>query len=125
MSFQNNLNMKPITLYGSVALQSSFSLEETGKTLSAVLFGDIQFKSRQECICDEVPAICLEHELLGLRVILSGYESDRIYTLELSRQVTSDFRLPPAQQQLACADISFYIGRLLEKIEGISIINVT
>lgn len=60
-------------LVGTVAFQSSQTLEEVGKLISERLFGGLKFEGKEEYIYEEIPAIYISELILGLRVILSGY----------------------------------------------------
>lgn len=73
-------------LEGIVAFQSNQSLEEVGKLISERLFGGFQFGGKEEYIYEEIPAIYISELIIGLRVILSGYngfDEDERFVLEL------------------------------------------
>lgn len=74
-------------LLGTAAMKSNLSIEEVGKILSNRLFGDLKFEGKEKNIYDEVPAMYIESDIIGLRFVLSGYsgmgENER-FVLEIN-----------------------------------------
>lgn len=74
-------------LVGYAMMKSNLKIEEVGEILSNRLFGDLKFEGKEKNIYDEVPAMYVESDIIGLRFILSGYsgmgESER-FILEIS-----------------------------------------
>ena len=74
-------------LLGTAAMKSNLSMEEVGEILSNRLFGNLKFEGKEKNIYDEVPAMYIESDIIGLRFILSGYsgmgENER-FVLEIN-----------------------------------------
>ncbi|GMQ64600.1 hypothetical protein [Vallitalea maricola] len=58
---------------GTTTFQSSLSIVEVGAIISQKVFGGLVLKGLEKRIYDEVPIIFINSEILGLRVVLSGY----------------------------------------------------
>lgn len=58
---------------GTVIFQSNMILEEVGVLISKKMFGNLAFQGLDKRIYDEIPAIFIDNEILGLRIVLSGY----------------------------------------------------
>lgn len=72
-------------LVGHVTLQSNLSLEEVGQILSEKIFGGLQFGGKELAIHEEVPAIFIDQQFMGLQVVLDGYSGlDNDSSFELS-----------------------------------------
>ena len=65
-----------------INIDSQLSLEEVGELISKKIFGGLKFIGREQYIRDEVPAVYLESDLLGLSYVLSGGPVDG-YFLEI------------------------------------------
>ncbi len=57
-------------VYGSAAVRTSLSLEETAKIISKQLFGGMPFGGKEKSIWEEVPAVYINTPILGSLVIL-------------------------------------------------------
>lgn len=66
--------MKNIFIKGNINFKSQLSIEDVAKTISNSLFGGAKFCGLEKCIYDEVPAVFIENGVLGLSVIIQGYE---------------------------------------------------
>jgi hypothetical protein len=83
----NTQNSQPMIPYitGGVKFRSDLTLEEVGEILSRELFGGLPFGGKDESIHEEIPAIFIEPTILGLQIILDGYnEEDEDQTFLLS-----------------------------------------
>lgn len=60
-------------IVGAVALKSDLSIEEVGEKIAEKLFGSLKFIGKEEEIYEEVPAVYIAPNILGLRIILQGY----------------------------------------------------
>ncbi len=58
---------------GTTTFKTELSIDEVGDIISQTLFGGIKLNGLEKRLYDEIPAIFTEHEIMGLRVILSGY----------------------------------------------------
>ncbi len=76
-----NTNSIP-SIWGSLNFDTSLSLENLGSVISDAMFSGLPFGGRDKNIYDEIPAIFIERELLGLKIVLSGNE-DNGYRLEI------------------------------------------
>lgn len=75
------LNSIP-SIWGSLIFNTSLSLDELGGIVSEVMFCGLPFVGLDKNIYDEVPAVFIEGQPLGLKIILSGAK-DYGYTLEV------------------------------------------
>jgi hypothetical protein len=100
---------------------SDKSLEEVAALISERIFGGVRFVGRDEHIYDQVPAIYAERDILGLRVILQGYGGVEPYILEMRPREPLDPSLSPDFIRKSVVDISGYVSRLLQGIEGVSV----
>src|SRR4030095_9253622 len=106
-----------------VDFESRLPLGEVAKLLSREIFAGIQFTGLNEGIWDEVPAMRLEQDFLGLRVVVGGGADERgSYTLEIEAADFPWAKIPEAHSQEAVCDISDYVRELLK---GITSINLT
>lgn len=65
--------MKIPDMQGEAAFQTNKSLEEVGTIISKKLLGGLEFQGKELRIYEEVPAIFIKNQILGLQVILNGY----------------------------------------------------
>lgn len=100
----------------------SGSLEELAEVLSQSLFAGLRFVGLGEGIWDEVPAVRLERNFLGLRVELGGAPGrDQGFTLQVEPIDFPWNRIPAVEASVASVDLSAYLGYLLEQVEGVSL----
>ncbi len=96
------------------------ALSVLASKLSERLFGGIQFEGENEGIWDEVPALRLSRDILGLRVEIGGCPGDQGgYTLQVE---TVDFpweSVQPGQEAQAVADLSGFVAHRLRQIDGV------
>ncbi len=59
---------------GAAGFQSSLDIEEVGKEISKCLFGGLSFGGLEDSLYEEIPAIYIDSQFLGLRIILCGYQ---------------------------------------------------
>ena len=60
------------SIYGSVTLKSDLTLIEMSELISSLFFMGCKFDGLEKKIYDEVPAVMLDGNFIGLNVILSG-----------------------------------------------------
>jgi hypothetical protein len=90
--------------------------------LSKDLFGGIEFVGLNTGIWDEVPAVRLARDFLGLSVELGGSE-DVSYTIQIE---ADDFPWEFVRAEDAATtqvDLAGFVGYLLQRIEGIELID--
>lgn len=115
-------------IIANVAIEySNGELEDLARLISKQIFGGIKFVGKEKFIRDEVPAIYIESDLFGLKVVLT--EEDDFYGLEIYPAdfpsegvvdlVKNDNFLPITPNNEL--DISSYISYLLSRIDGIKI----
>jgi hypothetical protein len=63
-------------LVGEINLKTKLSILALGDVLSRAVFGGIKFRGLDEEIYDEIPAIYLEENLFGFRIILQGFSEN-------------------------------------------------
>ncbi|WP_134000212.1 hypothetical protein [Dinghuibacter silviterrae] len=71
------------------------SLEELGEILSREIFAGLKFGGKEESIHEEIPAIFIEPTILGLQIILDGYnedDQDKTYYLSVRPLRMSDVK---------------------------------
>lgn len=105
---------------GYVDFVHPLPLIELADLFSQLLFGGIRFTGSDEGLWDEVPAVRLEADFLGLRVELGGAPGEQGgYTLQVE---PLDVPAPSHGQEYGneqVGDLSWYIRYLLEKVEGV------
>jgi len=96
---------------------SDMSIEEVGELISRKLFGGLSFGGKEDYICEEIPAIYIKKQLLGIRIILNGFPGKNGgYILDL----VSDFEYPK-NTKYEEVDLKKYIAVALGDIEGLEI----
>ena len=107
-----------------VDFRSSLPLRSVADMLSEQMFAGIRFVGQNEGILDEVPAMRLEHDFLGLRVVLGGgAEGNSGFTLEME---LADFpwdKIPENETRDSICDISETIKAKLKEFNNIEIID--
>lgn len=63
------------TLWGKVILESSLELNELATLVGNTLFSGLEFSGLEDEICEEIPAVYLKENILGLKVSLYGSPS--------------------------------------------------
>ncbi|MDS0526555.1 hypothetical protein NNC19_12760 [Clostridium sp. SHJSY1] len=107
--------MKIPDIKGGAAFQTDKSLEEAGEIISKKLFGGLEFQGKELSIYEEVPAIFIKNQILGLSVILngySGYGEDERFILEIRVPYFNDIFGNNVESYKY--DISKYLEGLLE-----------
>jgi hypothetical protein len=98
---------------------SALSLDDVARLLSTRLFGGIPFVGREEYLRDEVPALRLEREVLGLDVVVHGFGGDEGYTLDVEpHDYPWTGNQATAQNQV---DLTAYVRSLLVDVAEISL----
>lgn len=62
------------SIWGSLNFDTSLSLEDLGRLVSDAMFCGLPFGGKDKHIYDEVPAIFIDNQPLGLKIVLSGDE---------------------------------------------------
>ncbi len=92
--------------------------------LSRLLFGGIRFTGLGEGLWDEVPAVRLEVDFMGLRVELGGAPGQEGgYTLQVEPLDVPAYGDGEEYGSEQVADLSWYLRYLLEKVEGVEFKN--
>ncbi len=91
-------------------------MEELADLLSKAVFGEIPFGGLDFCICEEVPAVFLMSDFLGLKVILQGYGGEAGYAISISPNVDFD-----VNDHLYEVNISNYVASLIKRI-GLTVV---
>ncbi|KNY30113.1 hypothetical protein [Pseudobacteroides cellulosolvens] len=108
--------MKVPFIKAIISFQSALCISEVGVYISSILFGGLKFEGMEKNIYDEVPAIFINDAILGLTIVLSGYngfgENER-YILEISPKNLKLKNIFQGQIELEEYNISDYIRKLL------------
>lgn len=67
--------------FAIIRILSSNPLDTVAAALSKNLFNGVPFSGRELALCDEVPAVRLEGNYLGLSVVLHGMDGEYILSL--------------------------------------------
>lgn len=117
------MNIIPF-LVGYVTLKSDLSIEHVAEILSERIFGGLKFGGKEEAIYEEVPAIYIS-SLLGLRVVLSGYQGhgdDEGYCLSISPTIKLN-ELMPSEVQIDLYLVTV-LKQALKDYEEIEVLDV-
>ncbi len=96
------------------------ALSVLASKLSERLFGGIPFEGENEGIWDEVPALRLSRDILGLRVEIGGRPGDQGgYTLQVEAVDFPWESVQPGQEAQAVADLSDFVAHRLRQIDGV------
>ena len=110
-----------VELTGLVILQSARNLHETGRLISDRLLGGVPFSGEIPGLRDEVPALVLTREVLGLTMVLHGgeYEGGHRLTLEIHG---ADSERVPSGVEPALIDVGQWAAQLISRVEGIQVV---
>jgi hypothetical protein len=97
-------------------------LREVAKLLSEELFAGVRFTGKDEGIWDEVTAIRLERDFLGLRVVLGGSEVAG-YTLEVDTTMSALGDSPAGVGPSTDCDVSQFLKVQLAQIPGVTLLD--
>jgi hypothetical protein len=104
-------------------LSSELPIKELGALLSERIFAGISFVGLEEGILDEIPAMRLERDFLGLRVILGGRPGkEGGYTLEIELVDFPWSVVPENESSEVVCDISAMVKQQLKKVNKVDII---
>lgn len=103
--------MKIPHITGSICMKSDLEIEELGEIISKHLFGGLKFGGKELEIYDEVPAITIMDDILGVRIILDGYSGFEENTNFFLSILPSNFDI---ENNGSSIDVSNYIYTLLE-----------
>lgn len=104
-------------------ISSALSIQALGALLSERIFAGISFVGLDEGILDEIPAMRLDRDFLGLRVILGGRPGKGGgYTLEIELIDFPWSEVPESDSTEVVCDISEVVKRQLRAIDGVDII---
>lgn len=115
-----------VYLQAHVDFISTLPLTELARLISATCFAGIGFVGENEGIWDEVPAVRLERDVLGLEVVLGGRPGkDGAYTLEVMSREPLGGALPidPEGSKAAICEFSNYLSALIQQIPGVEVHN--
>jgi hypothetical protein len=79
--------MKLPYLIGNAIIKSDLSIEDVGEIISNKMFGGLKFGGKELNIHEEIPAIFIQNDILGLQIVLDGYpglNEDDGYSLSIS-----------------------------------------
>jgi hypothetical protein len=93
--------------YANVLIYSTETIEEVAALLSQKLFDEIPFSGKELGLFEEVPALRLEGDFLGLFVAIHGYEGQYVLQLEPSPKALR------GQANFLHSDISNYVAELI------------
>jgi hypothetical protein len=111
-----------VLLRAYVDFVSQQSLHEVGTEIAKACFGGGEFVGETEGIWDEVPAVRLDRNPLGLEITLGGSPGEAGgYTLEVSSRDPLGGPLPedPESCLEVICDFSRYLAALVERIPGV------
>jgi len=97
-----------------VDFRSTESLESVEVQISEHLFGGISFGGREESLRDEVPALRMMRDVLGLRVIVHGYAGAEGHTVEVEARPSVVKGVPPDQREVV--GLSEFVARQQAKV---------
>lgn len=113
-------SLKCIQAY--VDFVSPMPLEDLAPQVSDALFGGIAFVGKDEGIWDEVPAMRLANDVMGLRVILGGTAGDDGgFTLEIEPAKFPWDQVPDDAGSNVVCDVSEYMKLVVAQIDGVRI----
>jgi hypothetical protein len=113
-----------VLLRARVDFVSPQSLHEVGNEIASVCFGSGEFVGENEGIWDEIPAVRLDRDPLGLEITLGGAPGEAgSYTLEVSSRNPLGGPLPEDPESLleAICDFSRYLAALVGRIPGVEL----
>ncbi len=113
---------------GATMFQSSLEIEELGKEISNCLFGGLSFGGLNAGLYNEMPAIYIDSQILGLRIMLCGYQgidegvisafdddTENYYILDINDLYSSTSLKSIFQnEELEAIDIDDYLEGLLK-----------
>lgn len=102
----------------ALSLQSDKSIEEVGEILSKVLFGGLPFGGKDEFIRDEIPAIYINEDIIGLNVVLYGYGGENGFILEAYPSFKLEGLEPGEYDEFK---LDRYFTSLLSNVKGIKV----
>ena len=109
-------------LSGFVDFEHPAPLLELASVLSVCLFAGIAFVGGDEGNWDEVPALRLENDFLGLRVELGGEPGEAGgYTLQVQPVEFPWELIESGKGHEIQVDLSGYLSFLLERVEGVKL----
>lgn len=110
-----------VFIQAHVDFTSDLTLKLLAPRVANVCFGGGEFVSEGTGIWDEVPAVRLKHEPLGLRVVLGG-APDVGFTLEVESAEALGGKLAVGPECVdSIADLSTYLSGLLARIPEVKI----
>lgn len=113
------LSDKTIFRKAFLSIKSELDILSLGKVIGERMAGGLTFGGLEEYIRDEIPAVYINN-LLGCRLILSGFPGDQGYNLELLED-NFPFHLFVEGKKPAVVDMSGNLYHLLKDIQGISV----
>lgn len=113
-----------VFLQAAVVFKSELDLDELAGLIASVCFCSARFVGRDEHLWDEVPAVRLDRDVLGMEVVLGGHPGvPGGYTLEVASRdpLGGDLPAEPGASRAAICEFSGYLRGLLATIPQISV----
>jgi hypothetical protein len=99
-------------------------LDDLASVLSAELFAGLQFVGREEAMWDEVPAVRLEKDFLGIRVELGGTPGeDGCFSIHLQPLRIPAEGAAALSAERERADLTEYLAFLLHEVPGVGLLS--
>jgi hypothetical protein len=102
---------------GSVYFESKWNLRITGSEISDRLFAGLQFSEEISGLREEVPAVRLEKEVLGLVFVLHGVSEGGQFWFTLEANPGSSV-FQQLRDQSRSVDIGEWLARLIDAVPG-------
>ncbi len=113
------MNLMIPYIMGYVGLKSDLTLESVGKILSEKVFGGLEFGGKDLDIHEEIPAIFIQSTILGLQVVLDGYnasDEDQTFSLTIRPLRMSDVQEERFRVDKYLASLIKYLLRDISEI---------
>lgn len=102
-------------------LRSDWELREAGRLISQHVLGGVPFSEEIPGLRDEVPALLLTRDVLGLTMVLHGAERDGVHhlSLEIHAGATAGKDLGSHRTWI---DVGAWMGQLLSTLPGFVVV---
>lgn len=94
------------------------TITEAGEKISEKLFGGIPFGGLEEHICEEVPAVYIKPQILGLEIVIQGYGGQEGYNLGMHLDYEVEY-----PEDYTDVDISLLVKERLSNIDGLVLVD--
>ena len=99
--------------WGECKIHSSLELETLAQIISTRLLGNVQFTYGKHSIWEEIPSMYIEHNILGLLIIIGGYGGSEGYVLNIQTYGEFDRYLYKNEIETNKVNLSHYLYQLL------------